>query len=290
MDRGNEVWTTIIKNIIIEFVGAGLTWGVLSVLNVFSWLDRILIAILLLFVILGVRILVWVNSYKSYYYRNSEINRNYSFINKTIHYHLNNKNELKFSIDCEVKSNIEQLEYIYNKNVWTGKEKNEDKRNEQNSKKRNYYPDKGLSSGIKDFIFDEESVGLWEKYKVQLDETVRKGKKYPIRFVWKNISNCDTSSPFVSTNTDILTEEIVFDVNLGKSYANTPLKLHIYRGMESDYELQPAINCSFDKQGRFKWKICKNPCSQQSTAVGCYESAIKQFRYYMITWHWKNDA
>ncbi|MDO4303333.1 MAG: hypothetical protein Q4D94_05405, partial [Bacillota bacterium] len=196
-------------------------------------------------------------SYKSYYYPYSKIKTNYNVISKTIYYQVNERNELAFGRTMVIKSNIDNLDSIFDKFIWTG-----------TSAAKVPNPRLHIQE-----IKECNKIGIWKYFQIFLDSPISKGDTLEIRYEWPTIYNCNSSSPFFSTSTEEPTKEVNMILKLGKRYSDREIILEEYRAIEGDNPISTK-RTKLDQWGDYTWPI-KKP---------------KRFRYYRIRWEWPLDA
>lgn len=226
--------------------------------NQLTVLEWIFIAILTLEMLMIIVNIVWnKSSYRSYYYPNSKIRSNYDVINKSLYYQVNDNNELTFFRSMTIKSNIDNLQMIYDKFIWTG------------TGIANI-PTPGLH--IQE-IKESNRIGIWKYFQIIFDSPISKGEELEIRYEWPVISNCNTSSPFFSTSTEEPTKEIKMILKLGRKYSEREIILEEYRAIEGDNPISKK-RVNLDQCGDYIWTIDKP----------------KRFRYYRIRWEWSLET
>ena len=110
-------------------------------------------------------------SYKSYVYPRSRIVSNYTVLEKEISYKVNNKGELSFSRKIAIKSNINNLESIFDKFIWTGSSAAAAPKGGRNIR-----------------TIDEQSIiGIWRYIRITLDDHLAKGEEREIFYAWPKI-------------------------------------------------------------------------------------------------------
>lgn len=180
----------------------------------------------------------------------------YKTLSKTITYQRHNDNSLSISRTIEIESNVNGLDRIKDRYLWTGK------------------TDSGLPKKVKNVssIHAEESIGIWKYFSVNFNQTINKGNKICVGYKWKNIPNCISSSPFVSTDTEYETKHILFEVKLGQEYANKEIILEEFRSIESEVPIS-SICTRLDEEGGYKWEL-NHPT---------------RHRYFRVRWNWIDD-
>lgn len=218
-----------------------------------SQLEIIMVIIYVVIVAVFASYIIWRSlSYRSYYYPTGKIKVNYSFDEKSISYIRNSQNELCYSKKYIIKSSVNNLESICDRYIWTG-----------NSKPGIPQPTKNIRC-----ISEENNIGIWTYIRIVLDKSLKKNKDEIIEFRMPPISRCDSSSPFVSVDTDVPTKAIVINVNLGDEYKGAELICEEFRSIDSDFPLLSQRE-KFDSHGCYVWKI-----------------SAKRYRYYRIRWSW----
>ena len=241
-----------------------LLFGIPSIVTAIGWVKRIIcksdytLLEIFLSVIVILNALIWIFIVRNYYgYPNMCRKTQYTFISKTFKYYRRSDDDsLDASRILEVKSNVNGLDRIKERFLWTGD-------SDANFPKRG----KNVIS-----IHPEESIGIWKYFSVNFNQVISKGNTLKVAYKWPRIKNCTSSSPFVSTDTEYETKKLVFEVNLGKEYANHELMLEEYRSIESECPI--SVTCvQFDDVGGYKWEIEKP----------------KRYRYFRMRWTWNTD-
>lgn len=194
-------------------------------------------------------------SYKSYSYPKKKINPTYIINKKLITYNRTADDKLHYSRELEIEA-LAYLDCLIDKYIWTGK-----------SSVKKLIPTKNIRE-----INSENVIGVWKYFRIVLDKPILKNQSDIISYSWPEIQNCSSSSPFVSSNTDNPTKELVMKVSLGEEYANRKLYLEEFRAIESDFPLS-CQTVEFDEHGSYEWKVNET-------------FGIKRFRYYRMRWSW----
>ena len=225
-----------------------------------SWsLDYIVIFVFfIIFALLFLVKMIWNEvSFRAYSYPKNKLYNNHYIKEKIVNYKINKSGHLNYSKELKVVSNINSLESILGRYIWTG----DSETNLPKSKKKN----------IKS-ICEEEFVGIWKHYRIILARGLKKGEEETIGLEWPSIERPHTSSPFIATDTEIPIKRLVFKVDLGEEYAGADVLLEEYSGVESTFPLLSKED-KFDENGRYEWVVPR----------------IKRFRNYMIRWSWIDD-
>lgn len=255
------------KNKIVSFICAhffDILFGVPSLVPVINWLRCIIYKIdytsleLLLSAIILVMSLLWFLLIRGYFVAPTPcIKTQYSYESKTLKYDRDDKNDtLTFKKSASIKSNVNGLVGIDDRFIWTGAENIN-------------LPEKGKNVSS---IHLNVSRGIWTYFTVRFKETLSKGDTIKIGYKWNKIQRCQSSSPFVSTDTEYATKLIVFDINLGKEYANRELYLEEFRSIDSEDCPIDVVHVRFDEFGRYRWEI----------------SRPSRYRYFRVRWEWIN--
>lgn len=193
----------------------------------------------------------------SYQYPTGMIGTNYIINRKTVHYKRDAQDRLIFSREIEIKSQISDLESIFDKYIWTGK----------------MLADTPYSRNKKCSIREENVVGIWRYFRISLDQHLKKGQTSTISYQWPTIDDCSNSSAFVSADTDIPTKELIFKVDLGVDFAGVEAKLEEFRAIESDCPIHTET-IRFGPDGSYVWNV----------------KHIRRFRYYRVRWSWNRSS
>lgn len=225
--------------------------------NKWTPLEQVLLLLIVLESIIILSKFLWNKfSYKSYIYPRSRISSNYIVLKKIVNYRVNEKGELFFSRTLEIKSKINHLESIFDKFIWTGNNRAEVPR-----------PEKNVST-----ITEQPTIGIWRYIRVTLKDSLSKGEEREISYKWPKISDCTSSSPFVSTSTEEPTKQLIFKIKLGAKYSNREIRLEEFRAIEADNPISVKI-VRLDNNGDYEWDV----------------SNIKRFRHYRVRWSWELD-
>lgn len=251
-------------NILTLFIGIPTLCGMFAIVK--KWMSNthwstfeIILVIFNAIIIIFFVILLIVNktSYKAYIYPISKTRTNYIINKKITRYCRNEKNELNFSRELDIKSCCNSLESVFDKYIWTG-----------NSNGLIPNPKKNIRK-----IQLENKIGIWNYLRIVLEDPLRKGHPKLIKYNWPLIKDCNSSSPFVSCDTDIPTKSLIFELELGNEFKDADLILEEFRAIESDFSLSTK-KVKFDKYGAYEWKV-KNP---------------KRFRLYRMRWSWNKQG
>ena len=225
--------------------------------GILTWLDIVLIVIILILV-LGFTIkLIWNNvSYRSYHYPWSKIRMtsNYEVLEKTVTYKRDSSDVLHYSRSMNIRSLSNQLEHIYDKYIWTGSQPTQVK----------IVPQKGISR-----IRSMSRIGIWNYFMITFQNHMVRGQTKELLYKWPDIASCKNSSPFFAASTDEPTKKLTLVLELGSEYANQEIVCEEFRAIESDYPISVQEN-HLNDQGVFTWEIPK----------------VKRFRHYRIRWSW----
>jgi len=209
-------------------------------------------------VIIGIQL--WKrNSYKSTYYPFRKIQYKYEFKYREIFYKMverveNNQTfyDLEFSRKVTVVATSNECDRISERYIWTG--------NSESS-----IPKAGKN--VQDINQQVHQPGIWNYYDV-IFRKLGKHKEIDLEYKWPTIQNCKSASPFVSTSTDTPTKELIFNIDLGKNYANKDLWLEEHRSIDGS-NLLSTKDYQFDDEGKCIIKL--HP---------------KRFRHFQINWKW----
>lgn len=224
----------------------------------FSVLEIVLISIILAqFIIYSIFAIRNMFSYSAYHYPWLKIRSQYDYLKKIVTYKMDDKDCLHFKREAEIKANVD-LRVLLDKFIWTGSSIAQ-------------IPLKGKN--VQEIREQKERKGVWKFFDIVLDRQLRRGKSLEISYDWPIISNCSSSSPFVSQSTEEPTKYIRFEIDLGVEYANKEIILEEYRAIDSNAPLNEFEGKKFDNNGRYIWEI-KKP---------------KRFRYYIARWNWNKQ-
>lgn len=196
-------------------------------------------------------------SYKSYHYNSLKIKTKYECIKKNIVYQRNDNDVLICKRDLKIKALENNLDSILDKFIWTGKSDAK-----LPIKKEN----------IQEIREQKNRKGVWKFFDIVFPMPLNKGEVLNFSYEWPAISDCSSSSAFVSTSTEVPTKYLEFEIDLGKEYKNQQIILAEYRALDSNWPLSQEIK-NFDGNGKYVWKIDKP----------------KRFRYYIARWDWKEQ-
>lgn len=222
----------------------------------FTKLEIILLILLFVIILTNIGYAVWrLCSYNSYYYPGSKIKSQYYEEKKIIRYTISS-NKLLYSRELDIVSNINGLDCISDKYIWTGGDV------------------KDLPKGVLGIntIEQQMNIGIWKYFRIEFDEKLPKKKKKTIKYQWPDIDDYEKSAPFFSAQTDVPCKKIEFQIDLGEKYANKRAIFEEMRGTEGGTPLERQ-ELVFDKHGEIK-HVVHHP---------------KRFRYYSIRWSW-NDS
>ena len=193
------------------------------------------------------------NSYKSYSYPRKKIRPRFEVIKKEISYIKTKDDKLIFKRKMHILSKIDSLKTISDRYIWTGKSDV-------------VLPKEGKS--IEEIIPHPNKKGVWKFYDIELSRCIDKGEEIEIDYKWPKISNCSSSSPFVSMSTEEPTKLLVFHINLGKEYRGRKVILEEFRSIDGSYLLRTEEH-EFDNAGKVNIPV-----------------PPKRFRYYIARWNW----
>lgn len=241
-----------------------LLFGIPSIVTATEWVKRLVSKSeytqleIALSIVVVLNAVIWIFIVRNYYgYPTTCQKTQYKILSKTVKYQRHPEDDsLSVSRSVDVKSNVNGLDRIKDRYLWTGD-------SDANLPKRG----KNVLS-----IHPEESIGIWKYYSVNFNQVISKGNNLRVAYKWPKIKNCTSSSPFVSTDTEYDTKKILIDVNLGKEYANKELMLEEYRSIESECPIS-STRAQFDEEGRYQWVI----------------SRPKRYRYFRVRWTWNVD-
>ncbi len=227
----------------------------------FIWLSIIFAIIIVIQLIALVCYIVWnKKSYKSYYYPCKKIDYKYIIEEMTINYTLNTKkfesgfiDELNLSREIAICSDCNALDRINDKYIWTGKSEAKLPHGKAN---------------VRSIQKLEDKPGIWKYFEVVFDRRLQKGEKINLSYQWPTIKMCKTSSPFISTLTDVPTKKIIFNINLGSDYAGKKIHIEERRSIDGDN----MLDC----------------CEYQLDEKGCKKIPVypHRFRYFIVFWKW----
>ena len=238
--------------------------------NNFTIIELILIIALLIQSILICSFFIWRNiSYRSYHYPLSSIKPEYEILKKEVYYTVKKEShsevdengnareivdyKLDFSNYQTIKCCIQRLERIPCKFLWTGKSK----------------ANLPISTSEQEVRAETEKKGVWCFYDIVLEKHLFKGDTTQIKNKYPLISDCKSSSPFVSSATDNPTKSLIFHLDLGVEYAHKKVTFETFRSNESSYPLS-CKETLLDDEGKLTY-IVKKP---------------KRFRSYILRWNW----
>ncbi len=212
---------------------------------------------IVLSIIIVLNTVIWLIIVRNYYgYPDACRKTQYKTLSKYIEYHRHHDDSLSVSRTINIESNVNGLDRIKDRYLWTGESDAALPKRGQN-----------VSS-----IHSEESIGIWRYFSINFNQTLNKGNALRIGYKWNKIPNCKTSSPFVSTDTEYETKNIIFDIKLGKEYANRDVILEEFRSIESEVPILSS-RCRLDEEGHYRWEI-NRPI---------------RYRYYRVRWSWIDD-
>ena len=265
MSEEKNIVTEIIIGIVVNII-VGAILGLLSFIwNSLEWNNMwlcVVFAIVIFVESVSISIyLLWrKQSYKSYYYSPRKIDYKYTVENNVINYAVNRtvkSNREFFDLDLSreivVRSNTETLDRINDKFLWTGNSEANLPKGEENVRTIQKIKDK---------------PGVWKYFEVIFNRRIQKGDEIKLNYKWPTIKKCRSSSPFISTITDVPTKNLVFNIDLGKSYAGTKIYIEERRSIDGDNML------SHDE------RILNNMGRATITI------APHRFRYYIVFWEW----
>lgn len=180
----------------------------------------------------------------------------YKILRKTIKYRRNPDDTLTLIRSVFIRAKQNGLDRVQDRFLWTGKTAAAYPR-----------PKKGVAR-----IQEEKHIGIWKYFSAVFDEPIREGDTKDVEYRWNKIRDCSSSSPFVSTDTEFPTKELVFDICLGKEYANREIIFEEYRSIESECPISSERD-ALDEEGRIKWTI----------------ERTRRFRYYRARWSWETN-
>ena len=238
-----------------------LLFGIPSLVTILGWIKCVMTKSeyseldVLLSCIIILNAVTWIIIARNYYgYPTTCKKTQYRIISKTIKYKRNsNDDSLTVTRAVEVKSNVNGLDRIKDRFLWTGN-------SEANLPKRG----KNVVS-----IHPEDSIGIWKYFSVNFNQVISKGDMLSVSYTWKNLKDCRSSSPFVSTDTEYETKNILMEIDLGTEYHNREIIIEEYRSIESECPIHSA-RVQLDDEGRYKWAINKP----------------KRYRYFRARWTW----
>jgi alpha-L-fucosidase len=114
----------------------------------------------------------------------------------------------------------------------------------------------------------EDKPGVWKYFEVIFNKRIKKGETININYKWPTIDDCKSSSPFISTLTDVPTKKLIFKINLGQKYAGNIVYMEERRSIDGDNMLD-----------RNEYSLDHN---------GCVTIPISphRFRYFIVFWKW----
>ena len=192
--------------------------------------------------------------YKAYDYPVIAKDYDFIYVERKLKYYVTG-DQLNYSNECTIKSDVKKLEHIYGRYIWTGKQ------------------DAGVPSCSCDSVRTISSVariGIWRYYQIEFSNPINKGDKASFSCSWQPISDVESSSAFLSVNTSVPTKKLVFDISLGSKYKGAEVLLEEYRSSYDDYPLK-CEQRKLDDLGRITWS--KKPSRGE---------------YLRIRWDWKN--
>lgn len=226
--------------------------------------EAILLAVIVFLVLAIASRVIWRRvSWKAYHYPNSKIKSNYTVIEKTITYKLEDKADGKsvaYSRSMTIKPTVHHLQSITGKFLWTG------------SSKPRFPSDAKIIDGISEFTTYGERIGIWNYYGICFDPELTKGEKHHLAYAWPPLRDYETSSPFIAASTEEPTKKLTYIVDLGSDYANAEYQVEELQSMEGGMTLKTSKG-HFDQNGRVEWSPKK----------------IKRFRYYRFRWSWSSN-
>ncbi len=237
-----------------------ILFAIPSIIPVISWIRCLVCKTyftdleVLLSIIIVVYTIIWMLIARNYYGYPTACRKSlYKTRSKVINYQRRKDYSLCVSRAIEVESNVNGLDRIKDRYLWTGKS------------------DAGMPRKGKNVIsiHEEESIGIWKYFSVNFNQILSKGDKMCVSYKWPRLEHCESSSPFVSTDTEYETDHIVFNINLGKEYANHELILESFRSIESECPIS-SKSTHFDDEGCFSWEIPKP----------------RRYRYFRARWNW----
>ena len=108
-----------------------------------------------------------------------------------------------------------------------------------------------------------------EFYDIIFDDCILKGETRVINNTFPNIKDCKSSRPFVASSTEDPTKKLIFNINLGREYANKEVVIETFRSNDSCYPINKK-EMHFDEEGKLYYT----------------ETRPKRFRYYVVSWSW----
>lgn len=249
---------SILKLVVPSIVSVGSIVAC-RILELLTWIEFfLLMALIIVFILIGVKMLWNSLSYKSYHYPWSKINTAYNYIvlEKNIVYKREKDDTLQYSREMIIQGCSNRVDYAYDKYIWTGVQANNIK----------IKPIKGIAN-----IKHKSRIGIWNYFVMELNNHMEKGDVRELLYKWPDVQQCTKSSPFFSTSTDEPTKKIVLLLDLGEEYAEQEIVCEEFRAIESDYPIYVKRD-RLDERGVYKWEIPS------------YK--VKRFRHYRIRWSW----
>lgn len=262
MKERRDIWRWILDNLLSIISVIPIVFGVIA--TAWNWLKKgqftmydyiLLLVVISLSLFMIIKQIIKKHNCRAVFFPGRFLYSSYSYIilEKVITYKRTVDDKLKYKRKWTIKAVNNQLSDIKDKYIWTGSNTDFSIQSE---------------NGIRR-IETENRIGIWNCFRIYLNNSIKKGEIAEFAYSWPLISNIRDSYPFISVSTEEPTKNIVLKLQLGEQYKYQMILCEEYHSSDSDYSISSKKE-RLDENGEYIWTI----------------NNARRFRVYQIRWSW----